>query len=67
MEHALFRLMITDRNLLDLVTLTILSDATHFEVPHCGAFSTPHPHPSWAQIFSLGSCFQIPLTTFAIA
>ena len=28
---------------------------------HCGAFSTPHSYPSWAQIFAWGSCFQIPL------
>ena len=21
------------------------------EIPHCGAFSTPHSHTSWAQIF----------------
>ena len=33
----------------------------NYEVPHCGAFSTPHSHPSWAQIFASGSCFQIPL------
>ena len=46
----------THLNLLDLSTLTILG-----EVPHCGAFSTPHPHPSWTQIFASGSCFQIPL------
>ena len=48
-------------NLLDLITLTILGNGTNYEVPHCGAFSTPHSHPSWAQIFASGSCFQIPL------
>ena len=25
-------------------------NGTNYEVPHCGAFSTPHSHPSWAQI-----------------
>jgi hypothetical protein len=30
-------------------------------IPHCGAFSTPHSHPSWAQIFASGYCFQITL------
>ena len=34
---------------------------TNYEVPHCGAFSTRHSHPSWVQIFTSGSCFQIPL------
>ena len=34
---------------------------TNYEVPHCGAFYTPHYHPSWAQIFASGSCFQMPL------
>ena len=34
---------------------------TNYKVPHCGAFSTPHSNPSWAQIFASGSCFQIPL------
>ena len=48
-------------NLLDLITLTILGESTNYEVPHCGAFSTTHSHSSWAQIFSSGSCFQIPL------
>ena len=33
-------------------------NGTSYEVPHCGAFSTPHSHPSWAQIFASGSCFQ---------
>ena len=46
-------------NLLDLITLIILG--TTYEVPHCGAFSTPHSHPSWAQVFASGSYFQIPL------
>ena len=36
-------------------------NGTNYEVPHCGAFSTPHSHPSWAQIFTSGSCFQISL------
>ena len=36
-------------------------NGTNYKVPHCGAFSTPHSHPSWAQIFASGSCFQIPL------
>ena len=36
-------------------------NGTNYEVHHCGAFSTPHSHPSWAQIFASGSCFQIPL------
>ena len=27
-------------------------NGTNYEVPHCGAFSTPHSHPSWAQIFA---------------
>ena len=36
-------------------------NGTNYEVPHCGAFSTPHSHPSWAQIFASGSCFHIPL------
>ena len=26
-------------------------NGTNYEVPHCAAFSTPHSHPSWAQIF----------------
>ena len=39
-------------NLLDLVTLTILGKSTNYEVPHCGALSTPHSHPSWAQMFT---------------
>ena len=33
-------------------------NGTNYEVPHCGAFSTPHFHPSWAQIFASG----IPIT-----
>ena len=36
-------------------------NGTNNEVSHCGAFSTPHSHPSWAQIFASGPCFQIPL------
>ena len=35
-------------------------NGTNYEVPHCGA-SGPHSDPSWAQIFSSGSCFQITL------
>ena len=38
-------------------------NGTNYEVPHCGAFSTPHSHPSWAQIFASGSCFQMPLAS----
>ena len=30
-------------------------NGTNYEVPHCGAFSTPYSHPSWAQIFASGS------------
>ena len=37
-------------------------NGTNYEVPHFGAFSIPHSHPSWAQIFASRSCFQIPLT-----
>ena len=48
-------------NLLDLITLILLGERYNYEVPHCGTFSTPHSHPSWAQIFALGSCFKIPL------
>ena len=36
-------------------------NGTNYEIPHCGAFSTPHSHTSRAQIFVSGSCFQIPL------
>ena len=28
-------------------------NSTNYEVPHCWAFSTPHSHPSWAQIFAI--------------
>ena len=42
-------------------------NGTNYEVPHCGAFSTPHSHPSWAQIFASGSCFQIPLAWIDIS
>ena len=48
-------------NILDLIPLTILGERTNYEVPQCGAFSTPHFHPSWVQKFTLGSFFQIPL------
>ena len=27
-------------------------NGTNYEVPHCGAFSTPHSHPSCAQILA---------------
>ena len=33
-------------------------NGTNYEVPHCGAFSTPHSHPSWAQIFASGASEQ---------
>ena len=36
-------------------------NGTNYEVPQCEAFSNPHSHPSWAQIFPSGSCFEIPL------
>ena len=42
-------------------------NGTNYEVPHCGAFSTPHSHPSWAQIFVSGSCFQIPVPCLKIS
>ena len=48
-------------NLLDLITLTTLGEWYKYKVPHCGSFSSPHSHPSWAQIFASRSCFQIPL------
>ena len=32
-------------------------NGTNYEVPRCGAFSTPHSYASWAQIFASGSCF----------
>ena len=38
-------------------------NGTNYEVPHCGAFSTPNSHPSWAEIFASGSCFQMPLAS----
>ena len=37
-------------SLLDIIILTILVNGTNYEVPHCGAFFTPHSHPSWIQI-----------------
>ena len=51
------------RKLLDSIShpLTILDESRNYEVPHCGAFSTPHSHPPWAQIFVSGSGYQIPL------
>ena len=33
-------------------------NGTNYEVPHCGAFSTPHSHLSWAKIFASEPCFQ---------
>ena len=48
-------------NLLDLITLFMLGERSNYEVPHCGAFSTPHCYTSCAQIFASGTCFQIPL------
>ena len=36
-------------------------NGTNYEVPHCEAFSTRHSHPSRAQIFASGTCYQIPL------
>ena len=45
-------------------------NGANYEVPHCGAFSTRHSHPSWAQIFASGFCFQIPhkpLRSFILA
>ena len=36
-------------------------NAAFTRVPHCGAFSIPHSHPSCAQIFASVSCFQISL------
>ena len=39
--------------------LTILGERYNYEVPHCGAFSTPTSHHSWIQTFASGSCFQI--------
>ena len=36
-------------------------NGTNYEVPRCRAYVTPHSHPSWAQIFASGPCFQIPL------
>jgi hypothetical protein len=38
-----------------------LVNGTNYDVPHCGAFSTPHLNLSRAQIFASGSCFQITL------
>ena len=34
-------------------------NGTIYEVPRCGAFSTLHSHPSWAQLFASGSWFQV--------
>ena len=40
-----------------------LTYGINYEVPHCGAFSTPHSHRSWAKIFASGSCIQYPRTS----
>ena len=34
-------------------------NGTNYEVPHCGVFSTPHSHPSWAQIFASNYCNKL--------
>ena len=34
-------------------------NGTNYQVPHCGAFSAANLHPSWAQIFASGSCFEL--------
>ena len=47
-------------NLLDLITLCWVN-GTNYEIPHCGAFSTPNFYPYWAQIFTSRSYFRIPL------
>ena len=41
---------------------TVLS----YQISHCGAFSTSHSHPCWAQIFASGPCFVMPLELFYI-
>ena len=38
-------------------------NGTNYKLPDCGAFFTPHFHPSWAQIFASGTGFQIGLHT----
>ena len=39
---------------------TLKNPPQNYEVPHCGAFSTPHLYPSWNQIITSGSCFHAP-------
>ena len=34
-------------------------NGTNYKVPDYEVFSTPHSHPSWAQIFASGFSFQI--------
>jgi hypothetical protein len=46
-------------NLLYLITITKSGERYKLEVLHCGAFSTPHTQPSWAQILASVSCGQI--------
>ena len=36
-------------------------NSINYEVPHCGAFSTLHSHPSWAQIFTQNIVFKYSL------
>ena len=55
----------THINLLDL-TLSILGERYNYEVSHFGAFSTPHSHPSWAQIFTSGPYFIMRIYVFKI-
>jgi hypothetical protein len=38
-----------------------LVNGTNYGDPYFEAFSTPHSHPSRAQIFASGTCFQIHL------
>ena len=37
---------------------------SNYEIPHCGAFFSPHSQLSCPQIFSSGSCFQIILKAY---
>ena len=32
-------------------------NGTKYEVPHCGAFSTSHSHPSWANLMARSTKF----------
>ena len=46
-------------NPLDLITLTILSERYQLYISSMWSlFHSPYLHPSWAQIFASGSCFQ---------